>query len=214
LKIVLEKYHAIGFTFVTRSTIYHHLRNRRADNIIDVESMDEEELAVVDVDDVEEEDDSCNNSSQNEKKTGRKKGCSKITKKKQKESYLAAITAVCTNFSEIKQSAKMKGKKVSPGLLKTLIEETEKEFGLPLGSIKTATVLKRVARNNVTVTSHQSISPLVMIEPYIVDWCVRLSNMGAALTKDQVIALAESLIDGTEYKDKLIAFKKRERSFC
>jgi hypothetical protein len=110
LKTVLEKYHAIGFMFVTCSTIYHHLRNRRADNIIDVESVDDEEL--VDVDDVEEEDDSCNSTNKNDKNSGCKKGVSKITKKKQKDTYLEAITAVSTKFSEIKQLAKMKGKKL------------------------------------------------------------------------------------------------------
>jgi hypothetical protein len=123
--------------------------------------------------------------------------------------YLEALTRSSEKFAEAKADAKKNRKKVRDGTLKTIISEAEKAFGLPAGSLKEDTVKKRVARNNLTGLAPQSVSPLASVEPYIVDWCVRLANMGAALTKDQVISLADSLIERTSTRNDLITFKQK-----
>ena len=48
-----------------------------------------------------------------------------------------------------------------------------------------------------------------MVEPIIVDYCILLANMGAPLSREQVILLADSSIYGAEHRQKLIDFKSK-----
>ena len=84
------------------------------------------------------------------------------------------------------------------------------EFGLELGSLKLKTIQARVERNNLTGIAHQRTSPLSSVEPIIVDYCLRLANMGASLSREQIICLADSIIAGTKIQQSLINFKKKE----
>jgi hypothetical protein len=222
LSEIINKYQAIGYSFVTRNSISYSLKHRPVENSNDsllnknidvleqtvISSLGSESVIFENVDaDVEVEVDS------NESKKGRKKGTTKANAKIRKENYLEALESAAKKFAAEKQKAINSNRKVSNGLLQAIIVETEKEYNLPLNSIKYGTVKKRVSRNNLSGACHQSIPPLLQIEPYIVEWCIRLSNMGAALTKDQVINLADSLIKGTSFHDEFVAFKKKRGLF-
>jgi hypothetical protein len=49
------------------------------------------------------------------------------------------------------------------------------------------------------------------VEPVIVEYCVKLSRIGQPLTREEAVALAISLITGTELENTVIAWKKPRR---
>ena len=122
----------------------------------------------------------------------------------------SALTKAAIHLVEERNKAVRKGRNVCNGVFKTIIEETEADFELAPGSLKLKTIEARVGRNNLTGIAHQRTSPLSTIEPIIVEYCLRLANMGAPLSGDQVICLADSLISGTKIQESLIEFKKNE----
>jgi hypothetical protein len=61
--------------------------------------------------------------------------------------------------------------------------------------------MSRVDRNNLTGIAPQKVSPL------------KLLNIGQPLTKGQLISLAESLIDGTDFQERMIDFKCNRKIF-
>ena len=121
----------------------------------------------------------------------------------------SALTKAAIHLAEERNKAVRKGRNVCNGVFKKIIEETEADFELAPGSLKLKTIEARVGRNNLTGIAHQRTSPLSTIEPIIVEYCLRLANMGAPLSGDQVICLADSLISGTKIQESLIEFKKK-----
>ena len=90
------------------------------------------------------------------------------------------------------------------GTLAQLFHEAESSAGLSAGSIVHETVRTRIKSGNVTGVAHQRKSPLEEIEPIIVENCVRLAEIGAALTDEEVMALTAELISGTKYEKELL----------
>ena len=140
---------------------------------------------------------------------GRPKGTTNQAKLEATIRTNTAITKAAMKYADERSRAKSKGTNVGKGFLKNLLQETEEEFGLVAGTLIFSTIKARVERNNLTGFAPQRTSPLEMVEPIIVDYCVRLANMGAPLSREQVIALADSLICGTEHRQKLIEFKSK-----
>ena len=56
-------------------------------------------------------------------------------------------------------------------------------------------------------------SPLSELEPLLIDYCVKLSDIGQPLTKSNVMALVESMIDDQELEKKVITWKKKHSSY-
>jgi hypothetical protein len=98
---------------------------------------------------------------------------------------------------------------VRKGTLKNIVDTIETERGIKKGTIPIATIRSRVMRNNVTGKGPASISPLHEVEPLIVDYCIKLARMGSALLRDQVMTLAEDIIEGTIAAKKLVEFKRQ-----
>ena len=110
----------------------------------------------------------------------------------------------------MKIAFKSKVKRCPNGTLQQIIETTEKELFLPApNTVKFETVVSRVKSCNVSGECHQKQSPLQLIEPLIVDWACRMSRMGQAFSKDDIIDLADEIISNTQYSADLIAFCKK-----
>lgn len=112
-------------------------------------------------------------------------------------------------YSELKKTTG----KVPNGALLNICKSVEEKHGLLAGSIPQRTIRNRVDRNNLSGIQKQSISPLKDVENVIVQYCERLANMGAPLTKDQVISLANDLIKGTKYEESMVLFKEDRKIF-
>lgn len=155
-------------------------------------------------------------SSSCKKYPGRKKGSTKAAHKFHLRNLNAAITEAATEYEIVKKTyakfestgeIRLRTGKTPNGILDMIIERTEKKYNLDRKSINRHTVKTRVTKGNVSGLAAQKISPVADLEPGIVEWCIELARMGAALTKDQVIGLANELIQGTKYEQDLAAFK-------
>jgi hypothetical protein len=140
------------------------------------------------------------------RKGGRTKGSTNEFKKLNTKKMDDALTEASTLCLNSRRAAKLDGKKLVVGTFRTLINETELKFGLNEGTINYDTVKSRVFANNPTGISHQSVSPLKEVEDIIVDCCVRLSKMGEALTKEEVMCLADDILADSIHVDRLVEF--------
>jgi hypothetical protein len=142
---------------------------------------------------------------------GRRKGItSKSKKDDRKRLLIAREKAACLCAAE-KERAKLNGEDVSVARLKDIIYTVQLEENLPRNSIPYETIRSRIKRNNLSGKTSQSTPPLEKVEPLIVEYCQRCAQIGYPLTKDQVITLAEDLIDKTEYFDSLKNCKEQKK---
>ena len=140
---------------------------------------------------------------------GRKKGTTDAEKVRDAAILKEAITDASNLCLNEYRRAQFDDTIVKPGTYIQIIKEIEERNKIKAGTIKLDTIKSRMRRNNTSGYAHQRTSPLAGIEPLIVDYCQRLSEIGAPLTRDQVIHLAYSAIQGTIHYDKLVAFKKK-----
>jgi hypothetical protein len=58
---------------------------------------------------------------------------------------------------------------------------------------------------NASELGDSQTSPLSELEPLLIDYCQKLSQIGQPLSKDQVMSLVSSMIDNQELEEKVIA---------
>jgi hypothetical protein len=121
---------------------------------------------------------------------GRSKGDTKRAQDEFQRKKMTAITKAATRLVDERCKSKAEGKSLPNGTCKRIIAKIEKEAQLPLDTIKQKTILSRVDSHNLTGIAPQKVSPLEGIEPLLVDYCLKLSNIGQPLTKGQLISLA------------------------
>jgi hypothetical protein len=140
-----------------------------------------------------------------------KGGCTKgssISSKLQKQSTVKdASTEATTLCFNAKTAAKTSSKPVAHGTFKKNIKETETNFMLDEGTLKFETIRLRILSKQLTAYCHQKVSPITEVEHLIVDCCIRLSKMGEALTKFEVMELADDILLHTIHAERL-------REFC
>ena len=94
--------------------------------------------------------------------------------------------------------------------LDDFIEQKTKESGLTDVKIKKKSVQQRVYRKRLLVARHPGpTSPMKPVEEYIVSILNQMANMRQALCVSEGLALANALIEGTEWEKKVIEFKKK-----
>ena len=129
-----------------------------------------------------------------------------------------ATAAAALKYSKLKTEAKSTGRRVENGMLATIINEVETSAGVSSGSVVLETVRTRLKNNNINGFASQRISPLEAVEPIIVENCVCLSEIGSALTREIIMALAAEIISGTEYEKELLEYKHKRniqsKSIC
>jgi hypothetical protein len=111
---------------------------------------------------------------------------------------------VCELFSLELEKAKVNGqKRLDNGLLAKIVADQEKEHGLSEGTIK----IDSVKSGNFSGT-HAARTPILdKIEPEIIDYFVRLVNIGQQLSQEQVLLVANQLVKLHNLVDKIIEFK-------
>lgn len=217
---VIEKYQSVGYDFVTRGSVCHRLSigcNRSTSDVVGTDNRSTDNIIPVDRSTITVHNDTdtlSDLSSSANNKGGRKSGTTDAAKMQYSIDLQNALTKASLMFAEERVTAKDKGENVRHGCLQDIARQVENEFNLPEGSVVKKTVVSRVDRNNLTGTAPQRTSPLASIEPFVVETCIRLANMGAALTKDQVLALVNSFIEGTEMRNDFINFKAKRKLYC
>ena len=140
---------------------------------------------------------------------GRKKGSTNDAKMKYEALVQEAITTAATLYLVQYQNAQWNDTIVTPGTYARIISAVEEDNNLKKDTIKLDTIKSRIKRNNITGFAAQRTSPLYEIEPLIVQYCIRLSEIGVPLTRHLVIALADSAIKGKIHYKRLYEYKKK-----
>ena len=142
-------------------------------------------------------------------KGGRKKGSTVAAKCQHKKTVHEALT-LASNLCYIEyKKAQDADTTVSSGTYARIVKQVETDNVLDANTIKIGTILSRIKRNNLSGYAPQRTSPLAMIEPLVVQYCQRLAEMGAPLTRDQVIGIAESAIKGNIHYQNLLNYKQK-----
>jgi hypothetical protein len=102
-----------------------------------------------------------------------------------------------------------KKKRAEKGLLKEVIEAARKKHCIPDNIvISTATVRQRVKQNNNKGHKGQT-SPMIQVEPYLVELIKKLANMRQPITASQGLQLANSLINNKSTQKTVIEWKSK-----
>lgn len=136
---------------------------------------------------------------------GRKKGSTKKRKVELDQKHREALTAASVKYKEARRAAD-KGK-LPDGTLDKIITVVEDEYELEHGTLSRHTILNRFKSNNMDGIPDHKISPLIGIEPLLVEIIIKLGLMNAPLNRSGIIDLAEDMARGTEHEKKL-------RDFC
>jgi hypothetical protein len=142
---------------------------------------------------------------------GRKKGTTVRSKKQTQANIQLATTEIATTYIAKQLAAKSQGKNVQRNTLANLIAVTANKFGLTESSLNFETIKSRIKSKNATGVAMQRSSPLLQVEPIILDWVLRLAEMGNPLTKCGIIELANEVIQDTIHSNRLSEFKKSRK---
>jgi hypothetical protein len=173
--------------------------------LVEVNTNEENVSVGISVGENEEINDSENNLP-TKKVGGRPKGSTKKTKRAFTENEQKALKMASDMLLEAKVQAEANGKKCAKGTLKNIIAYVEELHLLPQGTINPDTVYTRVKSGNHEGIHSQRISPVDPVEPLLVDWICRMSRMGEAFSKYEIMDLADEIIRYTEYAEDLIEF--------
>jgi hypothetical protein len=110
---------------------------------------------------------------------GRMKGSIKAAKKIALKKLHDATTTAASSFAIAQEQSHSQGCRVANGTFAGIIRKTESESDCGDGTIKFATVLNRVKRNNVSGTSKQRVPPLSDIKPLLAEYCMKLAQIGS-----------------------------------
>lgn len=236
ISLVIAKYKAIGYTFVTNGAIVYRLNaSSNQQSIVDDPARGTSDtpdgIVVFNVGTgtgtstrtnvpnaaaaaATENESTLSDLTSSGNQGGRKSGSTDQAKLESALNLQNALTKASLMYAEERNNAKRNGTIVRNGCLQEIASQVESEFTLPEGSIVKKTVFSRVDRGNCSDQAPQRTSPIATIEPFVIETCICLANMGSALTKDQVLSLASSFIEGTELRNSYIKYKGKRKLYC
>ena len=142
-------------------------------------------------------------------KGGRPLGTTDAVKFNQKHITMSCLDAIAHEFHEQKNVAKREGRNEKKGYIERIIEAKRKEFNLPDDvKLDKEAIRARHYRGNLSVASMGPISPMAEVEPQLVELIIRMSRIQRCLAPIQCLLLANDLIAGTKYEDKVLKFKE------
>jgi hypothetical protein len=140
---------------------------------------------------------------------GRKKRTTVAAKEAHLQKLQSIMMEAAKQYNAVKQEAYNHGMSVENGTLKSFIQQLDQDNRLEHGSLIHHTIQSCVTTGNIDGVAHQKTSPLLEVEPLLVQYCQRLAQMGSPITKDQVITIANSLVQDTIHQQRLLEFKQK-----
>ena len=142
---------------------------------------------------------------------GRPKGSTQAHSRELKERLRLATAWAAGEYNVVRKIAKASNKRAKRGQLKKIIALAKVKYGLPDDvKISPFTVRARVKRSRTNPLVPQgTASPMIAIEPYIVDLIIQLSKMRSPVNVTTGLQLANSLIAGTSFEAELREWKIR-----
>jgi hypothetical protein len=195
MMFILDKYRSTGFNCLTRRNLRYRL------DLMDGLMVSETQFPVQEIMTLDLDEMSPITADSNQQHVSQT-----ITMhQKNKSSYLQLLktstTTVATQMKEIID--KNGGKILPPNVLNNLITNVETKVGLAPGSIKPTTVRARLYRNNIEGVHNQHVPILDVLEPLVVQWCLKMAEIGMSLDRLNVIELVNDLIKNTDFENKI-----------
>jgi len=139
---------------------------------------------------------------------GRPKGSSNSEARSLATRIEAATSEAASELKKLHHNKSSK-KRLSKGSLKDIIAMAKAKHGVDEDvAILPQTVRKRVKRGSTSGHVGQT-SPMTVIEPYLVELILQLSNMRTPITASQGIQLANSLVQNTKYQKLILEWKSK-----
>ena len=143
------------------------------------------------------------------KKPGRPKGTTDQRKEDEKQALIDATNEIAEEYNEHRIAAIKSNCKVKKGTLDKIIAKKKRERKIK-ADIKPQTICRRIIRG---VLHHRHrgghISPLEEIESIAVTIMVQKARIRQPLTPSKGLSLINDLIEGTEYQDRLVKWKRK-----
>jgi hypothetical protein len=106
-----------------------------------------------------------------------------------------ATTDVTEGYYAAKESSNSCNKNVPDVLLVDLLQSASVEYKVPIDRFKKQTIYSRIRRKNHNGAAHQKIPPLHLIEPLLVEWCLKMAK-----NKSDLITGTEASVDFETFK--------------
>ena len=144
-------------------------------------------------------------------KGGRPRGTTMKALREKDAKKEALLNDIATSWSEKMQHEKSGEKdRMKKKELDSLIKQKTEESGLTGVTIKKKSIQQRVYRKRLLVARHPGTeSPMKPIEAYIVSMLNQMAKMRQPLCVSEGLALANALIEGTEWEQRLLDFKTK-----
>ena len=133
-----------------------------------------------------------------------------------KERIRLATAEAAKSYSTVRATARANNKPRAPkGELAKIVQTSKQKYDIEDVHISMETVRTRARRHNFDpAVSQGTPSPMLKIEPYIVETIAQLARMRSPINVKTGLQLANSIIEGTPLMLELIAWKsKHNHSF-
>jgi hypothetical protein len=143
---------------------------------------------------------------------GRPKGTTVASAREVKERVKLATAEAATEYKIVRDRAKMENKRATRGLLTKIVAAAKHKYRLDASTvISIATVWTRAQRNklNPAINRGGTPSPMLTIEPYIVELILQLARMRLPINVTTGLQLAKSIIAGTSFEIKVNQWKQK-----
>jgi hypothetical protein len=140
---------------------------------------------------------------------GRPKGTTEAAAEELERNMELATQESVLLFKEKRKENRSSKKRLRYGLLDDIIKSAKKKYSVPDDvTIRKDCICQRVKRNLASNHAGQQ-SPMIEIEPYLVELIIKLSSIHMPITSVQGLELANSLIAGSSTEEKVLAWKKK-----
>jgi hypothetical protein len=139
---------------------------------------------------------------------GRPKGATVRASREKEEQMSRLINEIASEWNE-KVKVKPEKGRMKKNELERFIEEKKAEKGLTNVCISKSCI-RQCFRNNIVSAKHCGTpSPMAPIEQYIVSLMQQMTKMHQALNVSEGLSLANFLVEGTEWENKIVEFKSK-----
>ena len=143
------------------------------------------------------------------KPVGRPVGTTMLQKKSNEMKLIDAKNEVTIMYNDMKKEAIQKGSRIKYGALRDLIKSVKSARHIK-ADISSSAIRRRVHRNRL-VNHHIAggqVSPLLKIEPLIVEIILQMARIRQCLCPSKGLQLVNSIIKGTKMQEELIKWKQ------
>lgn len=141
------------------------------------------------------------------KKIGRPKGTTVKASRERMERIEDMTNSI---VMEWKEKVDQKTGRMPNKALDLLIEEKKQQYNLNDVTISKSLVRQRIQKNRLVCNKHSgTLTPIAPVEKYLVAIIQSMSRLRQPLNVSQGLALANSLVQGTEWEQIILDFKKK-----